>query len=103
MLRRDPNRSHAGHVTAWAPDSTLDLPSKALSTEAGGEIVPDPAYPSGMKALRSIYLFEVTPDDPMDQPLIGERALLRFDHGAEPLGWRILRTLRQLFLRSLNP
>ena len=103
VLRRDPHHSHAGHITAWAPDSTLDLPSKALSTEAGGEIGPNPAYPSGMKALRSIYLFEVTPDDLIDQPLIGERALLRFDHGAEPLGWRILRTLRQLFLRSLNP
>ena len=29
----------------------------------------------------------------------GERAHVRFDHGAEPLGWRLLRDLRSLFLR----
>ena len=85
------------------PDSTLDLPSKALSTEADGDIVPDPTDPSGMKAVQSLYLFEVTPDHPIRQPLIGERALVRFDHGAEPYGWRILRSLRQIFLRRLDP
>jgi putative peptide zinc metalloprotease protein len=32
----------------------------------------------------------------------GERAHIRFDHGAEPLGWRLLRDLRSLFLRRLD-
>lgn len=103
LLKRDSHHSHSGQISAWVPDSTLDLPSKALSREAGGDIVPDPADPTGMKALQSLYLFEVTPDQPVGQPLIGERALVRFDHGAEPVGWRILRGLRQVFLRRLDP
>jgi putative peptide zinc metalloprotease protein len=102
VLKRDNRRSFAGTITAWVPDSTLDLPSKALSTEAGGEIVPDPAERSGLKALESLYLFEVTPDAPVDHPMIGERALVRFDHGAEPVGWRILRGLQQIFLRRFG-
>lgn len=103
VLQRDSRHSQTGHISAWVPDSTLALPSKALSTAAGGDIVPDPADNAGMKALQSVYLFEVTPDQPVDQPLIGERALVRFDHGAEPLGWRFLRGLRQVFLRRLDP
>jgi len=103
VLKRDSHHRASAHISAWVPDSTLDLPSKALSTEADGDIVPDPTDPSGMKALQSLYLFEVTPDQPIRQPLIGERALVRFDHGAEPYGWRILRSLRQIFLRRLDP
>lgn len=103
VLKRDIRHRASARISAWVPDSTIDLPSKALSTDADGEIVPDPADPSGMKALQSLYLFEVTPDRPVSQPLIGERALVRFDHGAEPYGWRILRALRQVFLRRLDP
>jgi hypothetical protein len=33
---------------------------------------------------------------------IGGRAYVRFDHGEEPLGWRLLRGLRQLFLHRLD-
>lgn len=102
VLKRDRRHRASARISAWVPDSTLDLPSKALSTEADGDIVPDPTDPSGMKALQSLYLFEVTPDQPVHQPLIGERALVRFDHGAEPYGWRILRSLRQIFLRRLD-
>lgn len=102
-LKRDSHHRASARISAWVPDSTLDLPSKALSTEADGDIVPDPTDPSGMKAVQSLYLFEVTPDHPVRQPLIGERALVRFDHGAEPYGWRILRSLRQIFLRRLDP
>ncbi len=103
MLKRDKRHSFSATLTAWVPDSTLDLPSKALTTEAGGDIVPDPKDASGMKALQSVYLFEVTPDQPIDLPLIGEGVFVRFDHGAEPLGWRILRGLQQIFLRRIDP
>jgi putative peptide zinc metalloprotease protein len=103
VLKRDRRHRASARISAWVPDSTLDLPSKALSTDADGDIVPDPTDPSGMTALQSLYLFEVTPDQPVRQPLIGERALVRFDHGAEPYGWRILRSLRQIFLRRLDP
>lgn len=103
VLKRDRRHRASARISAWVPDSTLDLPSKALSTDADGDIAPDPTDPSGMKALQSLYLFEVTPDQPVRQPLIGERALVRFDHGAEPYGWRILRSLRQIFLRRLDP
>ena len=34
--------------------------------------------------------------------MVGERALVRFDHGSEPVGYRLHRALRQLFLRRFN-
>jgi putative peptide zinc metalloprotease protein len=34
--------------------------------------------------------------------MVGERALVRFDHGPEQVGFRLYRALRQLFLSQFN-
>jgi putative peptide zinc metalloprotease protein len=33
---------------------------------------------------------------------IGGRVFVRFDHGDEPIAWRILRSVRQMVLRAFN-
>lgn len=102
VLQRDIKDSYAARITARVPESTLDLPSKALTTEGGGEIVANPDDPKGLTAFQSMYLFEITPVHPIVNPMIGERAIVRFNHGAEPYGFRVLRNLRQIFLRRLG-
>ncbi len=85
------------------PGAVRDMPSAALGLAGGGEIATDPNDASGRRAFEQAYLLDVTPLAATGAEVwIGERAYVRFDHGEEPLGWRLLRGLRQLFLRRLG-
>jgi putative peptide zinc metalloprotease protein len=79
------------------------MPSAALGMAAGGEIATDPGDASGLRAFEQTFLIDVAPVglEPGDI-WTGERAYVRFDHGYEPEGWRLLRELRQLFMRRLD-
>lgn len=101
-LMRDLGTEVPVQILAAAPEGAARLPSPALSTEAGGAFVIDPTDPEQRRILQPIFLFDVAPDAPLEIALIGERALVRFDHGAAPLGPRLYRGLRQLFLRQFN-
>jgi putative peptide zinc metalloprotease protein len=93
----------SGVVQRELPGAVRDIPSAALGLAAGGEIVTDPGDTSGLRVLERTFLIDVAPDDMAARDVwIGERVLVRFDHGREPLGWRWLRGLRQLFLRRLD-
>lgn len=84
------------------PESRAELPSRALSTAGGGAFVLNPEGASPLSTIQSVFQFEIAPL--IDRPVgrVGERALVRFDHGTEPLGWRWLRAARQLFLRQFS-
>jgi putative peptide zinc metalloprotease protein len=84
------------------PEATDQLPGRALSQEGGGEIAIDPRDTLGIKAFQKIFLFDV--ELPACEGLlnVGGRVHVRFDHGKEPLVWRLYRGLRQLFLRRFN-
>ncbi len=41
-------------------------------------------------------------DPPVAVSAIGGRVHVRFDHGWEPIGWRLYRSLRQVFLKRFN-
>jgi putative peptide zinc metalloprotease protein len=84
------------------PAATDQLPGRALSREGGGGIAIDPRDRLGIKAFQKIFLFDL--ELPTYEGLynVGGRVHVRFDHGKEPLAWRIYRGLRQLFLRRFN-
>lgn len=88
-----------GFETPAAKDS---LPSRALSTEGGGQIAMDPTNTDAAKALDSFFQLQLnmSPADPV--LTIGGRVYVRFDHGREALVWRVYRNLRQVFLRQFN-
>jgi putative peptide zinc metalloprotease protein len=56
----------------------------------------------GTKAFQKIFLFDL--ELPTYEGLynVGGRVHVRFDHGKEPLVWRLYRGVRQLFLRRFN-
>lgn len=85
------------------PAAVRDVPSAVLSLAGGGEIATDPADANSLKAFEQSFLIDVAPValEP-DEIRIGERAHVRFDLGAEPVGWRVLRGLRALFLRRFD-
>lgn len=91
-----------GQIIGAAPESLAILPSPALSTEAGGAFASDPTDPSGRRSLQSLFVFDVSPNEGFGPAMVGERAIVRFDHGDTPLGFRIGRSLRQLFLARFD-
>lgn len=99
---RDQSLRIPAHVSAFVPEGSFLLPSLALSTIGGGDILADPSDPQNARSVDSLFQFEISPDAELPETLIGERVLVHFDHGKEPVGFRIMRWLRQTFLRQIK-
>ena len=93
---------YGAKVQRAVPAASTRLPSLAFSTQGGGEIALDPEVAESGRALDSYFQFELSPETTVELPGVGGRAYVRFDHGSEPLGWRLYRDLRQLFLRQFH-
>ena len=68
----------------------------------GGEIAMDPTHPEQARALAKLLHLELKPLQPVSVPAMGGRVYVRFDHGLEPVAWRIYRAVRQVFLKRLS-
>ncbi|WP_442885884.1 hypothetical protein [Cypionkella sp.] len=101
-LLRDQNLRIPAHVSAFVPEGSFLLPSPALSTVGGGDILADPSDPQRGHSVDSLFQFDLSPDAKLPPTLIGERVLVHFDHGTEPIGYRVMRWLRQTFLRQMK-
>lgn len=82
------------------PESQQHLPSPVLGSAGGGPFPLHPLDEDGTRPLEPIFELLLYPEIPLER--LGERVVVRFDHGAEPLGWQWYRTLRQLFLMRLS-
>lgn len=91
----------AAHIVREIPAATQELPSAALGTLGGGLIAVDLADPEGTTAVERLYVIDLGLDAALDSPRVGGRAHVRFEHPAEPLGWRLYRAVRQLLLTRL--
>lgn len=89
-------------IVREVPAAVTALPSLALSTQGGGEIALDPAHSDAPKALETQFQFDIRVAQSGSALLLGNRVHVRFDHGYEPIAWRLARSLRQLFLRQFN-
>jgi putative peptide zinc metalloprotease protein len=102
MFQDDIGTSLHGTLVVEIPQSQDTIPSLALSTQAGGDIVLNPAGASELSTLQSVFQFEVATDEPLAITKVGARALVKFDHGTEPIGFRFYRGIRQVFLRQFR-
>jgi putative peptide zinc metalloprotease protein len=84
------------------PAAQSEVPSLALTTQAGGPIVLDPARTQKPQALFSLFQFDVDPLEPVPPRMAGARVYVRFDHGTEAIAWRVMRGLRQFFLGQFH-
>jgi putative peptide zinc metalloprotease protein len=84
------------------PAAQAEVPSPVLTTEGGGEIVLDPSARERPRALQSLFLFDVGVANLDDARALGGRVYVRFDHGREAVAWRLMRAVRQVFLRQFN-
>lgn len=92
----------AATINREVPALSDTLPSLALSTLGGGNIVVDPTDPSRVRTLSTLLHLELQPASAEHLPPLGSRVYVRFKHGAEPVAWRLYRGLRQVFLRRFS-
>lgn len=98
LLPQDLSRRWPARLVREVPQAGRELPSAALGTQGGGQIPLDPRDDKGLTALQSVFAFELALPDELPAPYIGSRVHVRFAHPSEPLGPRLLRALRRLFL-----
>jgi putative peptide zinc metalloprotease protein len=84
------------------PAAQNDVPSMALTTQGGGPIVLDPSHTQKPQSLFSMFQFDVDLLEPVPPRMAGARVYVRFDHGREPLAFRVLRAFRQFFLGQFH-
>jgi putative peptide zinc metalloprotease protein len=89
-------------IVRQTPSALERVPAPALTPQGGGPMLLDPASPKNERPLERFYEVELRPTEPTPAERIGSHAYARFDYGAEPVAWRLLRGLRQLFLRTLD-
>jgi putative peptide zinc metalloprotease protein len=102
-------RSVVGEKRVWparlrreVPGSSDRLPSAALGSSAGGPIPVDPSDSSGLTPLDSIFQLDLELPSNAFAGGIGSRVYVRFDHGAEPFAFRLLRAVQRLFLGRIG-
>jgi putative peptide zinc metalloprotease protein len=80
------------------PQATQHVPNPALTHSGGGPVPVDPRDPRAPTALQG--WFEIELELPQTRAYtVGERVYVRFEHGWEPLAWRLYRSARQLFMK----
>ena len=105
-IASETGKSYPASVLREVPHIDDRLPSLALSTLGGGDIVTDPRDPKNIKTLTKMLHLDVKFGEPGDSADIGaemgKRVYVRFSHGYEPLAYRFYRELRLLMLRRFD-
>lgn len=97
-----PDTVAEGKIVRRAPAGVEYLPSRALSTEGGGQITTDPRDQKGAKTMQRMFQFDIELADNADVAFFGERVYVRFNHEMEPLALQWYRDIRLLFLSRFN-
>jgi putative peptide zinc metalloprotease protein len=101
-LSDDPQTSFAAQLLREQPGAVTRLPSPALSGANGGPVATDPTDPDSIKPLETVYELHVSVSSLPGDTRLGQRVFVRFQHPAQPWGYRIVRQVRQVFLRTFN-
>jgi len=96
----------AGRITeTWVarlrrevPAASARLPNAALAISGGGLVPTDPRQTDAPTALGRWFEFELELPAERSRAL-GERVYARFEHGWEPVAWRMFRSVRQVFMK----
>jgi putative peptide zinc metalloprotease protein len=89
-------------VARLVPQATHQLPSPALSQKNNGPFAIDPTAKEQDTSLLPFFELDVTLPVQASADHWGERAWVRFDHGATPIALRFYRSVRQVFLKRFN-
>ncbi|MGF7206223.1 putative peptide zinc metalloprotease protein [Skermanella aerolata] len=87
-----------GRLIREVPGASDRLPSPVLSLDGGGAfaVVPDSGGTS--RTREPVFIFDIGLPEAADMTNLGGRVYVRFDHGGEPVGFQVWRSIRQTFL-----
>ncbi len=86
-------------VRREVPAASNRVSNLAMSSVGGGPAPLDPQDTKEPKTLNTWFEFELAL--PATHALVlGEHVYARFEHRAEPVAWRLYRSIRQLFLKQ---
>lgn len=100
-LVEEPGRTIPAALRTAVPAATHTLPSPALGARGGGRITVDAADADGLTAVERLFVIDVALEGEPPPARVGGRAIVRFGHAPEPLGYRVLRAVRRLLLTRL--
>ena len=90
--------TYAATLRREVPAASARLPNAALGMSGGGIVPLDPRHPDTPTALGRWFEFELELPAERSRAL-GERVYVRFEHGWEPIAWRVFRSVRQTFMK----
>lgn len=89
-------------VSREVPEATTQLPSPALGTMGGGKTAVDPSSVTGENSYQEVFVFELGLSSKTPVLTLGHRAIVKFNHGTEPIAYQLYRAIRQTLLRKFN-
>lgn len=98
----EPGKIFTGTIVSRNPQSTFQLPGKALGTAGGGKILINPEDSSQMSTLEKMFQLDIVLDEPLENSFPESRAYIKFQHGFQPLLFRWTRSLQQLFINEFR-
>jgi putative peptide zinc metalloprotease protein len=97
-----PSQALPARLLRETPSAGHELPHKALGGGGGGTVAVDPRDQKGMRTLQRVFQIDLELASPSPLETFGARAIVRFEHGWEPLGVMLYRRIRQLLLARLE-
>ncbi|TCO80770.1 putative peptide zinc metalloprotease protein [Plasticicumulans lactativorans] len=101
-LPQDLGTTWPARLIRQVPKAARDLPSPVLGQGGGGEIIVDPRDQRLTRTLESLFEFELELPRTAAAGYIGSHVHVRFEHPAEPIGQRLWRSLRRLFMSRFH-
>jgi putative peptide zinc metalloprotease protein len=101
-LAESPWTARPARLQNETPAATRQLPSAALGDKQGGSVAVDPADRDGLRTQAPVFLVDVVVPE-LGAGHIGGRAWVKLHLPAEPLGWQVVRSVRQALLRLFSP
>ena len=90
-----------GRIVREVPAGDLNLPSRALTVQGGGQIMTDPRDSKGLTALNRTFQMDIELAA-RDVALYGGRVFVRFEHDNQPLAVQWYRKIRPILLSRLH-
>ena len=92
----------SANIRRIVPGGSQKLPTPALGSAGGGSIGVNPQDKEGVTTLQQVFQLELELPGSIRSDYLGSRVYVRFDHGFEPVGFQLYRSLRRLLLRHFN-
>ena len=90
-------------IVREVPMAQKTLPSAALGTDGGGDIVHEGGTGvDGVRAYEGMFTFDLELLESPESIVFGSRVYVRFVHEKATIGYRLRRMMRQLFLKQFR-